>query len=54
MPRFFNTTVLIVVAMICWSAMAIAEVNDSQLGSFSGAVFAIVIAYVFILRDGDD
>lgn len=54
MPRFFNTTLLIVTAMICWSAMAIADVDDAKLSSFSGAAFAIVLVYVFLLRDGDD
>ena len=46
MPRFFNTTVVIVVAMVCWSAMAIGGVDDSKLSSFTGATVAIVLAYI--------
>lgn len=54
MPRFFNTTLLIVTAVTCWSAMALGDVDDAKLNSFSGAAFAVVLVYVFLLRDGDD
>jgi hypothetical protein len=53
MPRFFNTTLLIIVAMVCWSAMATASVDDAKLSSFSGAAVAIVLVYVFLFTDGD-
>lgn len=48
MSRKTHLTLIVLVSLICWSAMAIGGVDDGKLNAFSGAAFAIAVLYVFL------